>query len=268
VAPEATKEDIEQMRKTLGLDKPIYIQYWAFISKAAIGDFGKSLRWNRSNLGLFFERFPNTLLLATAAMAFAIFVGIPVGIMSAIKVGRWFDNIGKAFAFLGQAMPVFWLGIMLIIVFAVWLRVLPTSGIGSWKNLLMPAFTLGWYVTASLTRLSRSAMLDVIDSEYIKMARIMGVSEVAIVAKHALKNASIPILTLGAVNFIIMLNGTVVTETVFNWPGIGRLVVDAINSRDFPLVQSCVLIASSMYILANLVVDILYAYLDPRIRYQ
>jgi peptide/nickel transport system permease protein len=157
---------------------------------------------------------------------------------------------------------------MLILLFAVWLKVLPTSGVGSWKNLLMPTFTLGWYVTASLTRLSRSAMLDVIDSEYIKMARIMGVSEVAIVAKHALKNASIPILTLGAVNFIIMLNGTVVTETVFNWPGIGRLVVDAINTRDFPLVQTCVLIASSMYIVANLFVDILYAYLDPRIRYQ
>ena len=256
------------MRKTLGLDKPIYAQYWTFISKAVRGDFGKSLRWNRSNLGLFLERFPNTLLLATAAMLFSIFVGIPVGIISAIKMGRWFDNFGKGFAFLGQAMPVFWLGIMLILVFAVWLKVLPTSGVGGWKNLLMPAFTLGWYVTASLTRLSRSAMLDVIDSEYIKMARIMGVSEAAIVGKHALKNAFIPILTLGAVNFVMLLNGTVVTETVFNWPGIGRLVVDAINTRDFPLVQTCVLIASSMYIFANLFVDILYAYIDPRIRYQ
>ena len=268
VPPEATKADIELMRKTLGLDKPIYEQYWTFISRAIRGDFGKSLRWDRSNLGLFFERFPNTLLLATAAMAFAILVGIPVGIISAIKLGRWFDNVGKGFAFLGQAMPVFWLGIMLILLFAVWLKVLPTSGVGGWKNLVMPAFTLGWYVTASLTRLSRSAMLDVIDSEYIKMARIMGVSEVAIVAKHALKNASIPILTLGAVNFIMLLNGTVVTETVFNWPGIGRLVVEGINTRDFPVVQTCVLIASSMYIFANLFVDILYAYIDPRIRYQ
>jgi peptide/nickel transport system permease protein len=256
------------MRKTLGLDKPIYEQYWTFISRAVRGDFGNSLRWNRSNLGLFFERFPNTLLLATAAMLFAIFVGIPVGVISAIRLGKWFDNFGKAFAFLGQAMPVFWIGIMLILLFAVWLRMLPTSGVGGWKNLLMPAFTLGWYVTASLTRLSRSAMLDVIDSDYIKMARIMGVPEAVIVAKHALKNAVIPILTLGAVNFIIMLNGTVVTETVFNWPGIGRLVVDGIFTRDFPLVQTCVLIASSMYIFANLLVDILYAYIDPRIRYQ
>jgi peptide/nickel transport system permease protein len=268
VAPEATKADIELMRKTLGLDRPLYEQYWTFISKAARGDFGKSLRWDRSNLGLFFERFPNTLLLATAAMLFSVFVGIPVGVISAVKMGRWFDNFGKGFAFLGQAMPVFWLGIMLILMLSVWLKILPTSGVGGWKNLVMPTFTLGWYVTASLTRLSRSAMLDVIDSDYIKMTRIMGVSEIAIIGKHALKNACIPILTLGVVNFVIMLNGTVIVEAVFNWPGIGRLVVDGINTRDFPLVQTCVLIASTMYIFANLLVDVLYAYLDPRIRYQ
>lgn len=268
VAPEATQEDIEEMRNTLGLNEPLYIQYWKFVSRAVRGDFGKSLRWNRNNLDLFLERFPNTLLLASTAMVFAILVGIPVGIISAVKVGGWFDNIGKGFAFMGQAMPVFWLGVMLILVLAVWLKILPTSGVGSWKNLVMPTFTLGWYVTASLARISRSAMLDVIDSEYIKMARIMGVSELAIITKHALKNAFIPVLTMGAVNFIIMLNGTVVTETVFNWPGIGRLVVDAINTRDFPLVQTCVLIASSLYIFANLIVDILYSYLDPRIRYQ
>ena len=268
VSPEATQEDIELMRKTLGLDKPLYEQYGIFLSKAIRGDFGKSLRWDRSNIELFFERFPNTLLLATSAIVFAVLAGIPIGIISAVKLGKWFDHIGKVFAFLGQAMPVFWLGVMLILLFAIRLHVLPTSGMGSWKNLVMPTFTLGWYVTASLTRISRSSMLDVLDSEYIKMARTLGVPEIVIIAKHALKNAFIPILTLGAVNFIIMLNGTVVTETVFNWPGIGRLVVDAIRTRDFPLVQTCVLIASSMYIFANLFVDILYAYLDPRIRYQ
>jgi peptide/nickel transport system permease protein len=256
------------MRITLGLDKPLHIQYLTYMSHAVRGDFGKSLRWNRPNLDLFLERFPRTLLLASAAMAFAVFVGIPMGVLSAVSVGRWFDNIGKGFAFLGQAMPTFWCGIMLIIVFAVWFRILPTSGVGSWKNLILPAFTLGWAVTAALTRLSRSAMLDVIDTEYIKMARLMGVSEMAIVAKHAFKNAFIPILTLGAMNFIILLNGTVVTETVFNWPGIGRLVVDAIRTRDFPVVQTCVLIASSLFIFVNLLVDILYAYIDPRIRYQ
>jgi peptide/nickel transport system permease protein len=268
VPPEATKADQDVMRKTLGLDKPLHIQYLTYMSRAVKGDFGKSLRWDRPNIDLFLERFPRTLLLACAAMAFAIVVGIPVGVLSAVRVGGWFDNIGKVFAFLGQAMPTFWCGIMLILVFAVWFRILPTSGIGGWKNLILPAFTLGWAVTAAFARLSRSAMLDVLDSEYIKMARLMGESELAVVAKHAFKNAFIPILTLGAINFVILLNGTVVTETVFNWPGIGRLVVDAIRTRDFPVVQTCVLIASSLFIFVNLLVDLLYAYIDPRIRYQ
>ncbi len=268
VPPEATKADQEMMRKILGLDKPLHIQYLTYMSRAVRGDFGKSLRWDRPNIDLFLERFPRTLLLACTAMAFAVVVGIPVGVLSAVRVGNWFDNIGKIFAFVGQAMPSFWCGIMLILVFAVWLKILPTSGIGGWKNLLMPAFTLGWAVTAAFARLSRSAMLDVLDSEYIKMARLMGESELAVVAKHAFKNAFIPILTLGAINFVILLNGTVVTETVFNWPGIGRLLVDAIRSRDFPVVQTCVLIASSLFVFVNLLVDILYAYLDPRIRYQ
>jgi peptide/nickel transport system permease protein len=268
VPPEATKADQEVMRKTLGLDKPLHIQYLSYMFRAVKGDFGKSLRWDRPNIDLFLERFPKTLLLACTAMAFAIVVGIPVGVLSAVRVGGWFDNVGKVFAFLGQAMPTFWCGIMLILVFAVWFRILPTSGTGSWKNLIMPAFTLGWAVTAAFARLSRSAMLDVLDSEYIKMARLMGESELAVVAKHAFKNAFIPILTLGAINFVILLNGTVVTETVFNWPGIGRLVVDAIRTRDFPVVQTCVLIASSLFIFVNLLVDLLYAYIDPRIRYQ
>jgi len=267
VPPEATKEDIEVMRKTLGLDKPIYIQYWTYISRVFRGDFGNSIRWNRSNLGLFLERFPNTLLLGTTAMTLAVFIGIPAGIISAFTVGRWFDNVGRAFTYFGQAIPSFWLGIMLMIIFGVWLRVLPTSGIGEWKNLVMPAITLSMYITAAMARLSRSAMLDVIDAEYIKMARIMGLSEIVVVGKHALKNAIIPVLTMGAVNFIYLLNGTVIIESVFNWPGIGKLIVEGIFSRDFPLVQTCVLISSSLYIFANLFVDILYAYIDPRIRY-
>ena len=268
VPPEATYEDIEKMREVLGLKEPIYVQYWKFISRAVQGDFGKSLRWSIPCLDLFVERFPNTLLLGSAAMLFAIIVGIPVGIISSVMIGRWFDNFGKIFALLGQALPVFWLGIMLMIVFAVWLGLLPTSGMGTWKHLLMPTVTLGWYFTASLTRLTRSAMLDVLDTEFIKMARIMGVPGYMVIWKQALKNAFIPILTLGAVNFIILLNGTVITETVFNWPGVGRLVVDAIFTRDFPVVQMCVLIASCLFIFTNLFVDLLYAYLDTRIRYQ
>jgi ABC-type dipeptide/oligopeptide/nickel transport system permease component len=268
VPPEATEEDIEEMRNVLGLNKPLHIQYWRFISGAVRGDFGQSIRWGIPCLELFVERFPNTLLLATSAMIFAVLVGLPVGIISSVKVGRWFDNFGKIFALLGQALPVFWLGIMLMLVFSVWLRLLPTSGIGSWKNLLMPTVTLGWFFTAALARLTRSAMLDVLDREYIKMARILGVRELAVVWKHALKNASIPVVTLGALNFIFMINGTVITETVFNWPGVGRLVVDAIFSRDFPVAQMCLLISSALYISTNLIIDIIYAYIDPRIRYS
>jgi ABC-type dipeptide/oligopeptide/nickel transport system permease component len=157
---------------------------------------------------------------------------------------------------------------MLILILAATLRILPTSGMGSWKNFLMPAFTLGWYTTAALTRLSRSAMLDVLDAEYIKMARIKGVPELWVIIKHAFKNASAPVVTLAALQFVVLLNGTMIIETVFNWPGVGRLIVEAIFGRDYPVVQMCVLIASSLFVFTNLLVDVLYAYLDPRIRYQ
>ena len=266
--PEATNEDIEEMRQMLGLDKPIYAQYAKFVSGAIRGDFGESIRWSIPCLELFLDRFPNTLKLGFVSMCIAVFIGIPVGLLSAVKVGRWFDNFGKVFALLGQALPSFWLGIMLMLIFSVWLKLLPTSGMGEWKNILMPAVTLGWFFTAALARLTRSAMLDVLDAEYIKMARIIGVSEAMVVWKQALKNAFIPILTLGAINFVILLNGTVITETVFNWPGLGRLVVDAILERDFPVVQMCILISSSLFIFTNLLVDVLYAYIDPRIRYD
>lgn len=266
--PEAKKEDWDLMRKQLGLDKPVYVQYWKFISGAARGDFGQSIRWNRPTLEVFLEYFPNTLLLGSAAMALSLLIGIPFGIISAVRVGTWVDNFGKIFALMGQSLPVFWLGIMLILVFAVQLRVLPTSGIGSWKQLIMPAFTLGWYFTAAQARLTRSAMLDVLDSEYIKMARIKGVPESLVILKHALKNALLPVITMAALNFVVLLNGTVITESIFAWPGVGRLVVQAIFSRDYPVVQTCVFIAGSLFIFTNLAVDLLYAYLDPRIRYH
>jgi len=266
--PEATKADWALMRKTLGLDQPIHVQYWRFISGAVQGDFGQSIRWNKPCLQVVMDYFPNTLLLGSAAMAFSLAVGIPFGILSAVKVGRGFDKIAKIFALLGQSLPVFWVGIMLILIFAVGLGALPTSGIGSWRHLIMPAVTLGWYFTAAQTRLTRSSMLDVLDSEYIKMARIKGVPEYLVILKHALRNAFLPVMTMAALNFIVLLNGTVITESIFAWPGIGRLVVQAIFSRDYPVVQACVFIASSLFIFTNLAVDILYAYLDPRIRYH
>jgi len=267
-SPDAKPEDIEALRVLLGLKKPLHVQFWLFISKAVQGDFGTSIRWGKPCLEVWLMRFPNTLLLGGAAMAFTLLIGIPTGIFSAVKAGGWFDNFGKAFALAGQSMPVFWVGLMLMLLFSVILRWLPTSGMGSWQHLLMPAFTLGWYFTAAITRLSRSAMLDILDSEYIKMARIKGVPEILVILKHGFRNAMIPVVTLAALNIVTLLNGTVITETVFNWPGIGRLIVDSIFARDYPMVQTCVLVSSALFIFTNLFVDILYAYIDPRIKYR
>lgn len=266
--PEATAHDYEVMRATLGMDKPLYVQYWKFFSGIFRGDFGTSLRYSQPSIEVFMERFPNTALLATAAMLIASIIGIPMGIISAVKANSWIDNFGKIFALLGQAMPVFWVGLMLILILAVRLHLLPVAGMGDWKNLVMPAFTLGWFSAASLLRMTRSSMLDVLDAEYIKLARIKGVPGITIVLKHALKNATIPIITLGTINFVTLLTGTVITETIFAWPGVGRLVVESIGARDFPMIQASVLIFAFMFVFANLFLDVLYAYLDPRIRYR
>ena len=266
--PEATQEEIDDMRTALGFDKPLYVQYWIFMSGAARGDFGTSIRWQRPCMELFLERFPSTLLLGTTSMIWALLMGLTVGILSAVNVGRWFDNFGKIIALLGQALPVFWLGLMLMLVFSVWLRWLPTSGSGGLRYLVLPSLTLGALFSAAITRLTRSTMLDVMDSEYIKMARIVGVGGATVVIKQAFKNAMIPVITMAALNFIVLINGTVITETIFTWPGVGRLIVQAIFARDYPVVQTILLISSSLFVFTNLLVDILYAYIDPRIRYQ
>lgn len=266
--PEATMEEIEAMRTALGFDEPLYVQYWIYISGAARGDFGMSIRWQRPALELFLERFPATLLLGTVSMLWALLMGLTVGVLSAVYVGRWFDNFGKIIALVGQAVPVFWLGLMLMLLFAVVLRWLPTSGTGGIKYLVLPSMTLGAVFAAGITRMTRSTMLDVLDSEYIKMARTLGIPEKIVVAKQAFKNAMIPVLTMAALNFIVLINGTVITETIFTWPGVGRLIVEAIFARDYPVVQTIILILSSSFVFMNLLVDILYAYIDPRIRYQ
>jgi len=267
VPQDATLEDIEEMRVILGLDKSIQSQYWTYISNAVKGNFGKSLRWDMPAIQMFWDRFPNTLRLAVAGFSFALIMGLSVGILSAVKVGTWFDSFGKTFALLGQALPGFWVAIMLILLFSVHLEFLPTSGMGSWKHYLMPSFTLGWLSTAALTRLSRSALLDVLDAEYIKLARIKGVKEIYVITKHAFKNAGAPVLTMAATQFVGALNGTMIIETIFNWPGLGRLAVEAVFARDYPVVQMVILISSTIFVMSVLVVDILYAYLDPRIRY-
>ena len=266
--PEATMEEIEAMRTALGFDEPLYVQYWIYISGAVRGDFGMSIRWQRPCMELFLERFPATLLLGTASMAWALLLGLTVGVLSAVNVGRWFDNFGKIIALVGQAVPVFWLGLMLMLLFAVILRWLPTSGTGGPQYLVLPSMTLGAVFAAGITRMTRSTMLDVLDSEYIKMARTLGIPEKIVVAKQAFKNAMIPVLTMAALNFVVLINGTVITETIFTWPGVGRLIVEAIFARDYPVVQTIILILSSSFVFMNLFVDILYAYIDPRIRYQ
>jgi peptide/nickel transport system permease protein len=269
IMPEdATQAEWDMMRKQLGLDKPIYMQYLTFITGAVQGDLGKSIRWNRPCMTLIKERFPATLQLVACGLLISWTFGILVGMLSAIKPNGFVDRFGKIFAMLGQAMPNFWIGILFILLFAVTLGWLPTSGRGGLKHLIMPSFTLGWFTMAAMTRMTRSSMLDVLDSEFIKMTRIKGLTEILVIGKHALKNAIIPVLTLGALQLVILLSGAVITETIFSWPGMGRLMVDAVFTRDYPLVQACVLVSSTLFVATNLIVDLVYGYVDPRIRYQ
>ena len=268
LSPDASAEDRAVARKAWGLDQPMYVQYWRYASGMMHGDFGTSIKWDEPTLNIFLERFGATVQLATFAMVVSATFGITIGVLSAKAPGGKIDTFGRAWALAGQSMPTFWVGIMLILVFAVWLRVLPTSGTGSFRNLILPGFTLGWYSMAAFTRLARSAMLNVLDSEFIKMCRIKGLPERLVIWKHAVKNASLPILTLFGVQFVQFLSGSLVTETVFAWPGVGRLAVWSVYSRDYPVVQTIVVIVSSGYLFVNLFIDILYAYIDPRIRYE
>jgi len=205
-------------------------------------------------------------MLATAAMAFSLLLGIPSGILAAVRVGRFWDSAGKVFALLGLSLPSFWVGLVLILVFSVYLGWLPSSGAGTPLHLIMPAFALGWYFAASHMRLTRSSMLEVLGSEYVKLARLKGLPQSLVIAKHAFKNALIPVLTLAGINFVIMISVAVVVETVFAWPGVGRLLYEGIAFRDFPVVQGTVLMLGVMTVTVNMIVDILYAVIDPRIR--
>jgi peptide/nickel transport system permease protein len=266
--PMASAEDRAVARKAWGLDQPAYVQYWRYVSGIMRGDFGVSIYWGEPTLRIFIERFGATLQLATFAMVVSATIGITIGVLSAKAPGGKIDRFGRAWALAGQSMPTFWVGIMLILIFAVALRILPTSGTGDFRHLVLPGFTLGWYSMAAFTRLTRSSMLNVLDSEYIKMCRIKGLPERMVIWKHAAKNASLPILTLLGVQFVQFLSGSLVTETVFAWPGVGRLAVWSVYNRDYPVVQTIVLIVSSGYLFVNLFIDILYAYIDPRIRYE
>jgi peptide/nickel transport system permease protein len=265
--PGAKEEDLQAIRREFGLDKPIVLQYLSFVRSVTRGDFGKSIYYRIPAFDLYLQRLPASLLLASVAMTISLVLGIPIGILSAVRVNTWFDNFGKIFTILGLSLPSFWVGLILILTLSVYLNWLPSSGADSWKSIIMPAFSLGWVFAAAHMRLARSAMLEVLGSEYIKLARIKGLSERLVLLKHAFKNAMIPVLTLAGINLVLMINVAVVVESVFAWPGIGRLQYEGISFRDFPVVQTTVLMGGVMIVFVNLIVDILYAYIDPRIRY-
>ena len=264
--PGARAEDLDRVRTEWGLNRPLPVQYLSFLYNIATGELGKSFNYEMPVSQLYFQRLPNSLELALAASLISFLVGIPAGLISAVRVNTAWDNLGKIVALLGLAVPGFWLRLVLILVFSVWLGWLPTSGQGGWRHLIMPALALGWYFAASLLRLTRSSMLEVLRSEYIKLARLKGLPALAVIAMHAFKNALIPVLTLAGINLVIMINAGVIIEVIFAWPGIGRLLYEGIFQRDFPLVQGIVLLAGIMIVAINLIIDILYAYIDPRIR--
>jgi peptide/nickel transport system permease protein len=266
---EAGPEEYERVSKHWGLDEPLYVQYFIFLSKAVRGDFGNSWKWHgHSAMGLVWQRLPATLQLAGFALAISIVIALPVGVMAAVMKGTAWDSAAKIIALLGQSLPAFWLGIVLMWIFAVHLGWFPTSGRGGIQYMILPAITLGWFQVAAIMRLVRSSMLEVLDSEFVKLTRIKGLAEWKVIWKHCLRNAAIGPLTFFAIIAGVLMTGSVVTESVFSWPGTGLLVVDAVRARDFQVVQAVVIVFAGIFILTNLLVDILYAYLDPRIRYQ
>ena len=266
VEPGASPDDIAAIHHQFGLDRPLLVQYGLFMASVLTGDLGQSFYYRTSVFELYWSRLPYSVMLATAAMAFSLLLGIPSGILAAVRVGRFWDSAGKVFALLGLSLPSFWVGLVLILVFSVYLGWLPSSGSGTALHLIMPAFALGWYFAASHMRLTRSSMLEVLGSEYVKLARLKGLPQALVIGKHAFKNALIPVLTLAGINFVIMISVAVVVETVFAWPGVGRLLYEGVSFRDFPVVQGTVLMLGAMTVTANLIVDILYAVIDPRIR--
>jgi peptide/nickel transport system permease protein/oligopeptide transport system permease protein len=264
----ATPEEIKTIRTQLGLDRPIHVQYASFLSRLVRFDLGRSARTQNPVTEEIWARLPNTLLLAVVAITLACLFGIPAGIISAVRPYTWVDYLVTSSALFGISMPVFWLGLMLVIVFSIFLKWLPAGGTGSWQHVVLPSITLAAFVVAFIARMTRSTMMEVLSQDYTTTARSKGLKEQVIVIKHAFRNALIPIITVVGLQFGLLLGGAVLTETVFAWPGLGRLIVDSILARDYPVIQGAILVFGLLYILVNLVVDVLYAYVDPRIRYD
>lgn len=263
---DASEEVREELRRQLGLDRPVIVQYLGFVADVARGDLGNSYRFQQPALGLVLERLPATLLLAASALALSLVIALPLGILAAVHRNTWIDTLATGFSLLGQAVPVYWLGLLSILLFGVVLRWLPTMGGGSFAALILPAATLAVYSAARIMRLTRSAMLDVLHQDYVRMARAKGISESRVMIKHALRNAAIPIVTIVGLQFGGLLGGAVITETVFAWPGVGRLAVNAVHQRDFPVVQAVTLIIAFAFTAINLTVDLLYVWLNPRVK--
>jgi peptide/nickel transport system permease protein len=264
---DATQEDRAHLLRALGLDRPVHEQLYRFLSGALRGDLGESIRYRKPAAEVFFERLPNTLQLLPLAMVGAIVIAIPLGVLAAVYRGTIVDRVSGAVAVLGLATPSFWLGIVLIYIFSIKLGVLPSSRMGGPSHYVLPAVTLGLFLVAGMMRLVRSSLLEVMGSEFVKLARLKGLSQTVVIWKHCLRNALIPVTTLFGVYFALLITGAIVTETVFAWPGVGRLTYEAVIFRDYPLLQAVILLKAVIVLGVNLGVDILYAYLDPRVRY-
>jgi peptide/nickel transport system permease protein len=274
---------VAQLRHEWGLDRPLIVQYASFMANLLRGDFGHSFEKSLPVATIYFERLPNSLKLGFAAFIISIVIGVPLGMISALKVNTWWDSFGKMVALLGLSVPGFFVGLILIIAFGVNLGWLPVLGKGQsafvggepstwvtfwfrdWDHLAMPAFALGWYFSGAMLRISRSGMLEVLGTDYVKLVRLKGVPERVVIAKHALKNAMIPILTFAGLNLVVMINVAIVIEVIFNWPGVGLLLYDGLTNRDFPMVQGVVLMSGVIIVLLNFIIDGLYGYVDPRV---
>ncbi|MEG6573033.1 MAG: glutathione ABC transporter permease GsiC [Caldibacillus debilis] len=276
LGPQASVEDVKELREELGLNDPLHVQFFHYMKDLLTGDLGVSLTYNEPVIGLILERFPNTLILSFSALLIAILIGVPAGIIAAYKQNSLIDYAVMLVSLIGVSMPIFWLGVMLVLYFSVHLGWLPATGMGSpedgmlsfLKYLILPSITLATIPMANFARITRSSMLEVISQEYIKTARAKGLSEFLVVCKHAFKNALTPILTVLGMQISMMLGGAVLTETIYSWPGMGRLIVDAIEKRDFVVVQGTVLFIAVIFILVNLLVDILYKVVNPKINYS
>jgi glutathione transport system permease protein len=265
---DASPETVQLVRQDLGLDKPIPEQFWRFISRAVVGDFGKSIRVKRPVGAEIADRFMPTFWLTTWSMAWSVLFGLTIGIVSAVWRNRWPDRIGMTLAVSGISFPAFALGMVLMQIMAVNLRLLPTVGADSWRHYILPSLTLGAAVAAIMARFTRSSFVDILKEDYVRTARAKGLHETVVVIKHCLRNALIPVVTMMGLQFGFLLGGSIVVEVVFNWPGMGRLLVDAVDMRDYPVIQAEVLLFSLEFILINLVVDVLYGLINPTIRYK